>query len=400
MNNMSNKAAVIRLHENSVFSKVAALISEIATRATEIEKNCAVPMDLLEKVEATGAFRMALSAHYGGGQMSVSEVCEVIEKIAAVDASVAWHLMIAIGSQYFTARLPRETLDTYYAAGPDTWSKGALAPKGLAVPVEGGYRLSGRWPLASGAREFKWVSVGFFIRDENGLRKGADGKQPDFRIGLVSHEHVKVIPTWDAVGLRGTRSDDLEMHDVFIAEDRQGPLWGPSNIDAPLYRIRLPVATDSYHGAVLIGAVKAALVELATNSLDRKPAFNPAVLMRDEPVFKSRFGELAVRFDALEALYRQCIATLDMCAAQERDVTEQEAAKLGAANALLHHECPRIMDEIIDLSGSGSIYMTNIQQRRWRDVRCVAQHQSGNISLYAAYAESLVDTSLQQSQVG
>jgi hypothetical protein len=43
------------------------------------------------------------------------------------------------------------------------------------------------------------------------------------------------------------------------------------------------------------------------------------------------------------------------------------------------------------LSGSAGVYMSNRQQRRWRDLRCAAQHQAANIGNYALYAATLID---------
>jgi alkylation response protein AidB-like acyl-CoA dehydrogenase len=174
---------IFQVGSSSVLTRIREILPEIIARADEIETSARVPMDLLDKIEAAGAFRICLPASFGGEQLTYSEASRVIEEIAA-DALVAGHLMVAAGSQVITSRLPGESLREYHANGPDTWPEAAAAPKGVAVPVEGGYRLSGRWPLASGARRFEWINLGFFIKDENGLRKGPNGA-PDFGVCLI-----------------------------------------------------------------------------------------------------------------------------------------------------------------------------------------------------------------------
>lgn len=375
----------------SVLERVRDLLPEVEARADEIEAGTRVPLDLLAKLEDAGAFRMCLPRSYGGAELPLHKAVQVIEETAAVDASTAWHMMVAAGSQVILARLPIETLDDYYSNGADVWPKAAAAPKGIAIPVEGGYRLSGRWPLASGARDFEWVSLGFFIRDEDGIRKGPDGKMPDFRVCLVRREGVKVIETWDAVGLRGTRSDDLECKDLFVPEAAQASLFGPSSIKAPMLGIRMPYATGPHHSAVAIGLLQGAFDDLAASALTRKPAFAPTTVMKDDPVFRSRFGELAARFDALRALYEKDIAILETCDREERDVTVMEAARLSAATSLIEHDATALMDQIMALSGSAGVYMSNRQQRRWRDLRCAAQHQAANIGNYGNYAVALIE---------
>ena len=151
---MNEMRAIVADHGQLVLERIRALLPEIAARADEIEAAARVPADLLAKLEEAGAFRICLPQSFGGEDLSIADAATAIEEVAAADASVAWHMMVAAGSQIITSRLPLESLDEYYSHGPDVWPKAAASPKGIAIPVEGGYRLTGRWPLASGARPF------------------------------------------------------------------------------------------------------------------------------------------------------------------------------------------------------------------------------------------------------
>jgi alkylation response protein AidB-like acyl-CoA dehydrogenase len=370
--------------------RIRALLPEIEARADEIERDAKVPLDLLERLEIAGAFRICVPRAFGGEDLTQSEVHQVIEEVATADASVAWHLMVAAGSQIITARIPLGSLKEFYANGPDTWPKAAASPKGIAVPVDGGYRLSGRWPLASGARKFDWISLGFMVKDGAGIRRAPNG-MPDMRVCLVPRGDVKVIETWDAVGMRGTRSDDLEVRDMFIPEAWQASFFGPSSIDACSLGISMPAATAPHHLAVVTGILCGAIADLARDSLTRKPAFNPTVLMKDDPVFRSRFGEIASRVDAVRCLADMCVGVLETANRERRDVTPAECTRICSAESLVHHEGTILMDQIMMLSGSAGVYMSNRQQRRWRDLRCAAQHQAANIGNYALYAATLID---------
>jgi len=386
---MNEVRAIRPAVDPSVVDRIRALIPEVAARADEIERDASVPLDLLQKLEDAGAFRMCLPASFGGEELDIATAAQLIEEIASADASVAWHMMVAAGSQVITSRLPEASLREYYSNGPDVWPKAAAAPKGIAVPVDGGYRLSGRWPLASGARPFEWISLGFFIKDEGGIRKAPNG-MPDFRVCLIPRGDVKIIETWDAVGLRGTRSDDLEVKDVFVPEEWQASLFGPSSLAGSVLGIRMPFATAPHHSAVVKGLLRSAVADLAHASLTRKPAFNPTMLMKDDPVFQTRFGEICARVDALCALADASAQLLSQRLAEGRDVSDAEGARITAAETFIHHDATAVMDQIMMLSGSAGVYMSNAQQRRWRDLRCVAQHQAANIGNYANYARSLI----------
>lgn len=383
MNEMSALTAAVASQE------IRALLPEITARADEIESKARVPLDLLNKLERAGAFRLAVPTSLRGEGLPMSAVAQLIKDVAGADASTAWHMMVAAGTQFITARLPLDSLLSYYGNGPDIWAKAAAAPKGIAVPVEGGFQLTGRWPLASGARDFEWISLGFFIKEDGGLRRAQNGA-PDLRICLVPRGDVEVIETWDAVGLRGTRSDDLVVKDLFVPTEWQASFGDPAQLPEGEFSINIPFATGPLHSAIVLGILKAAIEDLAQAALTRRPAFAPTSLMKDDPVFRSRFGELAIKAEALDALADRCIALMEGCNSQKRNVTPAEGAKLLAAEAIIHHDGTQLMDQIMMLAGSGGVYMSNAQQRRWRDLRCVAQHVAANIGNYSAYATSLV----------
>ncbi len=386
---MNQMTSITRDTGSTVLDRIRAIVPEIQARADEIEQGATVPLDLLERLEQAGAFRIAVPKMFGGEGLSITDAAQVIEEIAAADASVAWHLMVAAGTQVITSRLPLDSLKEFYAQGPDTWAKAAASPKGVAVPVEGGYRLSGRWPLASGARNFEWISLGFMIMGPNGPQRMPDGR-PDMRVCLIPAGDVEVLPTWDAVGLRGTRSDDLIVKDRFVPEAWQASFFAPSTVAAPTLRLSMPSATAANHLAVVQGILKSALADLANDALTRKPAFAPTTVMKDDPVFCSRFGEIASRVDALIMLSCMCGDMLKRCDDEGRDVTAFERGKICSAQAFIHHDATQVMDQILMLSGSQGVYATHRQQRRWRDLRCVSQHQSANISFYSMYAGELI----------
>jgi alkylation response protein AidB-like acyl-CoA dehydrogenase len=179
--------------------------------------------------------------------------------------------------------------------------------------------------------------------------------------------------------------------DTFVPEGSQGSLFGPSAVNAPMLGIRMPFATAPHHSAVAIGILQGAVNDLAASALTRKPAFNPTTLMKDDPVFRTRFGEIAVRVEALRALAASDIQILTAANREGRDVTKMEGARLSAAVALIEHEGTSLMDQMMMLSGSAGVYMTNRQQRRWRDLRCAAQHQAANIGHYGEYAVALIE---------
>ena len=381
--------AEMRSDKRSLIDRVRVLLPEITERADEIERGRTIPLDLIEKLQETGVFRMMLPSEFGGDEPSLPEISQVIEEIAYADASVAWTVVISGGLHGFTAGLPFKTLEKFYSEnGRDVFAKAVAAPGGAAIPVEGGYRLTGRWPFASGPRPFNWVVLGFTVKDGNGIRRFPDGR-PDMRAALIPASEIEMLETWDAVGLRGTRSDDILCKDVFVPEDWQGQLFGESNLKGGSYKIPSQFKAAGSHGAIVRGLLRGAIDDIANSALTRRPAFNPSTLVKDDPTFQTRFGELAAKVDTVASIADMCLSMSQVCVDEVRGVTPVEGAKIGACTSLLHHEATSIMDQLMLLSGSAGLYAKNRIQRRWRDLRCLAQHQGANISAYVDYSKSL-----------
>jgi indole-3-acetate monooxygenase len=89
----------------------------------------------------------------------------------------------------------------------------ATGAVGAAQKVEGGCRITGRWPFGSGAHH-----ASHFM----GLAssKGVDGKDEPPLCCYFERRDVTVHDTWLVSGLRATGSCDFEVRDLFVPESR------------------------------------------------------------------------------------------------------------------------------------------------------------------------------------
>ncbi|WP_435218214.1 acyl-CoA dehydrogenase family protein [Streptomyces sp. bgisy034] len=360
--------------DHGVLRRVRAYLPEIAARAAEAEAARAVPAEIIAALRQAGAFRMSLPGAWGGEQLDLVESARVVRELSRADGSTGWTVQAASMAWFFVRSLPRETLEKeVFGDGADVMLRGAIAPKGRAAAVKGGYRLSGRWPLASGSFTPDWMLAGFVVEGASPLPDG----RPEMRVALLRPEQAAFLDTWDAVGLRATQSTDFTMDDVFVPERFTGPLVGDNNIPAPFYGLPY-TATGASHDAVVIGCLEGALDDLAELAATKRPAFNPGVVIGEDPVFQEKFAELHLRTAALNALLEQTgRVVMDRALAREEPTPVEWFAYTGG-HQHIHHEGSRILNEIMTLSGSSGLYSSHPLQRRWRDVRCVAQHVAGN----------------------
>ena len=81
---------------------------------------------------------------------------DVIEAVSYIDPSAGWTLFIGAGGLSLCAFYPDEAIQHMFPAGRVPTMAGAIMP-GRAVPVDGGYQVTGRWSWASGVRHAEWV---------------------------------------------------------------------------------------------------------------------------------------------------------------------------------------------------------------------------------------------------
>ena len=111
--------------------------------------------------------------------------------------------------------------------------------------VEGGYRVTGRKIFASQVPVGDVMSTMFTFEDPSEGRRVLSMGIP------LRAEGVEILETWDAMGMRGTGSHDVQLTDVFVADAQvmSNRPWGV--IDPPLMAIvahAMPVVSAVYLG--------------------------------------------------------------------------------------------------------------------------------------------------------
>jgi alkylation response protein AidB-like acyl-CoA dehydrogenase len=374
----------------TVLDAVRALGPEIAARAGEIEAAKLIPADLIERLADTGAFRMFVPRQYGGEEMSLLDGMAVIEEVSKADASAGWTVMIGADFAPVFGRFPQHILDgEIYPDGPDTMARGAFAPKGVAVRADGGYVVNGQWPLASGSYEHQWM-MGSCIVLQNSAPVMTDAGVPEMVLAMVPAHEAAFIQTWDAVGLRGTNSNDFVLKDVFVPDHHIGQFFGPATVDTTLFRLPVRLALGPTHVAVVMGIAEGAISDLRELAKTKRPAFNPTMRLAEDPVFQYRLGQLDIRLASVRALAEKEVSLMWDAASAGEGVPPLQATRQRAMVARAHTECVEIVNEAFGLAGSNAMYNTSTLQRRLRDVRTAAQHAAASAEIYTIVGALLV----------
>lgn len=226
----------------------------IRASAAEIEERRRLPAALVAQLREAGAFRLAMPAEWGGPDLTPMEATEIIEQVSRVDASVGWCVMIGMDSGIFVRYLDPEVARTFFPR-LDMVSAGWVSPAGAAQEVEGGYRVEGRWRLASGCTHADAMIAGCTVRRDGKTLMGSDGR-PVWRLAVVRMDQVTIHDTWHTTGLAGTGSNDYSIDGVFVPSEHTFSFLEPAH-PGPL--TRWPDTINRKMPGVPLGAARAAL---------------------------------------------------------------------------------------------------------------------------------------------
>jgi indole-3-acetate monooxygenase len=353
-------------------AELDALIDRAASLARELavttERERALPQALLDELSASGLMRACAPAALGALEASPATALDAAERIARGDASVGWCVSIALTSSLLAAYLPeRGTAEIF--GDPATVAAGVWAPRGRAVVVEGGLRVSGRWSFCSGISHSDWLFAGCVLDDG---QAGADG--PTLRVAALPKDELEILDTWHTSGLRGTGSHDALADDLFIPEHHVLSLLGSGpRIDAPLYRFPIFGFFALSIAAAALGNARGAIDELSALAAG-KSAQGSSRVLAERPATQAAVGEAEAALRAARALYYEAIAQA-WAAAQQGDPVG-DSLRLGLRLAATHavRTSADVARSMYDLGGGTAIYEDSPLQRRFRDAHAATAH--------------------------
>src|SRR5260221_3214480 len=132
--------------------RVAALAPLITASIEQIERDRRLPQPLVDGMIEAGIFRLLVPRPLDGGEIDPVGFVRVIEAVAQLDASTAWCLCQTAVCGMVGAFLAPEAAWEIFGRDPRAVLAWGAGPGGRAMPVEGGYRVTGTWPFASGGR--------------------------------------------------------------------------------------------------------------------------------------------------------------------------------------------------------------------------------------------------------
>jgi alkylation response protein AidB-like acyl-CoA dehydrogenase len=320
-----------------------------------------------------GLLRLWTPMEYGGAEIDLPVFMEAIERMARIDSAAGWVFSTAAAGPLLTAFASPESAKEIYANGPDVALPGASAPVGHAVPVDGGYRLSGRWPLGSGTQHGDWLGIVTMVFDGDVPRIDAHGA-PDFKSMFLPRQDCELLDTWHSLGMRGTGSTHFVVNQAFVPEERVFSLFTQEpRVSGALYRLGILPMFGMTVTSVVPGIARAAIDAFVELAKGKTPTFSQSGLA-SRPTIHAELARVEALVQSARAFLYEVAEEMMASVKAGEPVSVDLEARRRLACANVGASCTQAVDRLFAMAGSTPVYSGHPLERCLRDVHTAAQH--------------------------
>jgi alkylation response protein AidB-like acyl-CoA dehydrogenase len=357
----------------TLLTQAADLVPVLAAREAASSLGRSVPAETMADYHRAGILRVMQPRRFGGHQASFGLFSRIVETLAEGCAASAWVYAVLAEHQWIIACMPEQAQIDVWGGNPEAVASSSLAPRETAQRVAGGWRLSGRFPFSSGCQHAQWAIIGARTDDAAGNTLT--------RYLLVPIRDIEIVDDWHVLGLRGTGSCSLVLHDVFVPEHRtvllRDLLEGttPGSMILPEYSLlRAP------RGYLVPFSLPVVMFTLAGRALGLVPAALRGRISRGvhavaaSEVVQMRLGEAAAAIETavliMHTRREQSVLAVESGAA----ITPQDVARNRRDVTFAAEQLRRGLEALTEVSGARSVYDTDPLQGLLRDLMTIATH--------------------------
>jgi len=364
----------------AMIARAQALIPRLRDRASRTEELRRLPPETERDLHDSGLFRIVQPKRVGGSEFDYVALVDCADAIGRADASAAWNFANLASHHWMLGMFDKRAQDLVWDKDPDVLiASSFIFPAGRARKVDGGYRLRGSWPFSSGVESCEWNMLASVVFSDD----EADGIE--YRIFLLNKSDYKIKDTWNAAGLRGTGSNDVEVEDAFVAGPMTvavsdlagGPTPGSAVNPNALYALPVFSLFPYVLSGVALGNAQACLDDYVELARHRASTYNRAKLA-DLQSTQIKIAEASSKIDAARLIMRAtCIEV--MADARRGHVPDIAAkTKFRRDGAYSVNLCTEAVSLLFSASGARGLFTTGALQRQFRDAHAINSHLAFN----------------------
>jgi alkylation response protein AidB-like acyl-CoA dehydrogenase len=356
-------------------AKIVDRIAPVARQyADDSERNRNLAQPIVDAMIEQRVFKMLVPQSLGGLELDPLTYHVLTEELSRVDGSTGWCAWIPASGSWGMGSSDDAGAEEQYAR-PDACVAGAFFPFGRAEVVDGGYKVSGRWPYASGCQHATTIGGFCNVFEGETMRLSPFGT-PEIRSVSVPREDARIIDTWHVNGLSGTGSHDIAIEGKFVAE-RYTRALGPGprgkHFQSPLYAFPFLGIFASPIASVATGIAQGAVDEAIRLAQSKKQVMSE-VTIRERPVFQLHMADAIAAVSSARAWHRAEVQSTwaTVKAGGMADINQRARLMLAAANAT--RSAAHAVHLAYTACGGSANYLSSPLQRSLRDVHAVTQH--------------------------
>jgi 3-hydroxy-9,10-secoandrosta-1,3,5(10)-triene-9,17-dione monooxygenase len=334
--------------------------------------------------------RLMQPARFGGSELGLDDLMNVVFELARGCPSTAWVYSNLASHAWNLGQFELQAQEDIWADNPHALAATGLAfPCGRAVPVDGGYRVSGLWPFGSGVDASTWMLVGAMTERAGGA--------PERRFFLVPQADFKSQDNWSAYGLTATGSHDVKIEDAFVPEHRSVSaeifaagqnLPGARLYPNPLFSMPTFAAFAYILSSVPVATAKAA-VEQFTSTMRARAGTYTGARVAELTSVQARIAEAASCVEFAETVLRRDWQTLEANTRAGEFPSMETKLRWKRNVAFATGLAVRAIDALMPAAGAGGLKADLPLQRQFRDIHAASAHIALTWDVHAAaYGQS------------
>lgn len=369
-------------------------LAAIASHAARVDRDAAFPFESLAALRDAGLLGLTVPVEFGGGGAGLERSVALVRSVGAACASTALVLamqLVHARSVAENAAWPPHLRALVAEAAADgalinalrvepalgTPARGGL-PDTVARRTAAGWSLTGRKIYSTGSPGLAWGLV--FARTD----------EPVPRTGMVlvpmDSPGVRIEPSWDQLGLRGSGSHDVVFDGVAVPTDHAVDLRPPGDWAKP-------DAVNAAWSGLIVAALYTGVAEAARDWLlqflhDRTPA-NLGASLATLPRMQEAVG-------AIEAKLLTARRLVDAAAAETDRGRPPSPGESGLLKTIACEAAIAAVQDAMALAGNHALARSNPIERHLRDVLCARIHTPQPDAALAAAGRAALAAAKQQ----
>jgi 3-hydroxy-9,10-secoandrosta-1,3,5(10)-triene-9,17-dione monooxygenase len=365
-----------QIRESDVKAAAESLIPEFAAREFETEKARQVPYENIRRLNETGLLGVFRARKWGGSELSMRAHVDAVATVSRGCAATGWVLGIYHAHDYIIGHMSEAAQEEIYSTGDVHAVAAVIGPRGRAVRAkDGGYKLTGFWPFASGNAHSQWLLLGAEVFDEAGEPIDAG----DFAVPIAD---VQRLDDWHVMGLQGTGSSSVKCEGVHVPAHRFVSLPAILENQTPAFaRADTPTVHKCQAGPALGMFIATSALGAARRSLDEflkvvpgKKVMYTSHISHEWSALQIALGEAASMIHQAELVFYRCADDVDDYARRAEKMPMELRGRIRMDITAVPRLCRDAVQKLLTIGGASGLSLKSAIQLNFRNLQATSMH--------------------------